>query len=371
MKQFEEQIQNTLQTEMEIPMIVRQRADNAYAKIKQQAVNKRKMQGRVKHSLKAAAVLAAVVLATGTTAFAAAKQFGILDYFTKQNAQMSQEAAGMIVSEVVQQEKAEKTVDFKVREYLCDSNRMYLVIEAKPTDAEKYLIISEDIIGEDSVEVLNIEGVTEGTVSEYAQSQGKELMYVGVHVDTGASGYTKEYKIEEDGTALFIQSSANELEKDVNELICTTYVQPLTDQNDGEIIRDSFTFTVTDSSSEQVLPYAVVNTDGAQAAGIVLDDISITETELGIHVEFLYHKTEDLSKEQQEEIEEIGFQILGADGMELETNVDVAGWGEILEDGSYKEIRNYKKTELPDELTVLVKNLFTKEEFGTIMLVKE
>ena len=261
-------------------------------------------------------------------------------------------------------------MDFKIREYLYDANQIYFVIEAKPTE-EKYMLIPQWEEEADPVEDLQIQGVSGRSIAEYAQLQGKELLYASVFIDIGGGGQSYDYRLEDDGTAVFIISGDNGVGTTQTEFICNTCVYPLHMESEEEKIRDSFTFQMESIGSQTTLSYALADVQAAEDLGIILDDVLITETELEIHVEFLYHYADGLSKEEIKKNDDIAFQILGDNGEELEGTLNNAGWTELLEDGSFKEIRNYEKVELPSELTIRLRDVFEKESSGTIKMIKE
>lgn len=371
MNQFEERIQNILQKDAEIPDVVNDKVSDAFSAIQQNSngMSRKKGLGR---SVKVAAIAFAVVLSIGTTTVAAVKHFGLLDYFSMLNEDIPKAAEDMIVNEVEQQDqfKEGKLVNFKIREYLCDAHQVYIVIEAKPTD-DHYMIIPQWV--EESEPVVNI-GITdtpEMSIGEYAISKGKTLIYAGASVDTGASCYSQDFRMENDGTALYILSGANETGKDMLEFNCNTFVYSLDATNMEDIDRDSFVFNMKNNSNEEVLDYIITDTSGADELGIVIDDIVISETELVIHVEFLYHYSSEITNEQRKENDDIYFMILGENGEELEFAPLGGGGIESIDDGRFKEICDYKKGELPSELTILLKNVSTKEKHGTVKMKKQ
>lgn len=364
MKQLKNDI-TELSQETEIPEIVRQRTMETLKMIREdnEVKETRKNAGkkRMNKVVKAASAAAIAVLAVGTTAFASTKVFGLDDYFASWNTEIPEEAKSLVADDVSQENKKEEIVDFKVREYLCDSNQMYFVIEAKAVEADKYLLITQDILPDDPVEDLQIEGVTNGTVADYAKEQGKELLVVGASVDTGAGGASINFHLEEDGTGVFIYTTANEQKKKKATLICNTCVYPLGIKDDNEIMRDSFKFDVEDKSNEKTYAYKVVDSSGADAAGIAINDIQVSETELGQHFEISY--------KEKDQHEDLILQVLGEDGKELSSKgVAEIGYLETLEDGTKKQVRNYEKTNLSKTLKMRVIDEITKEEFGTIIV---
>ena len=372
MSQFEEQIQNILSKETELPEMVNEKASLAFYEIRQKSRQKNRRNGVMRY-LKTAAIAMVVVLAVGMPVVAAVKHFGLLEYFNQREKNLPQEAADMIVDDVEQEpmSNAEDTlVDFKIREYLYDVMQIYLVIEAKPTN-EKYMLIPQWVVESDPVENLNLAGASGMTVGGYAKSQGKELLYANALVDIGGVSQSYDSRMEEDGTMVFIISGDNGVGTEQTKFVCDTQVYPIDLTNDADMIRNSFVFQMEATGSQKELSYAPADTKAATDLGIVLDEVVIIETELEMHVEFLYHYVDDISEQQKEKNADICFEIIGENGEKQPLSLSSGGWTQELEDGSFREIRNYAKQELPQELTVQVRDVVEKEVMGTIKLIKE
>ncbi|MBD5088885.1 MAG: hypothetical protein HDT30_08785 [Clostridiales bacterium] len=366
MKQLEEGITKISQ-EVEIPEIVMCKAtetltmikENNDMKVKSKDMNKK----HTYRTIKAASIVAAAFLVVGTTAFASTKLFGLDDYFASWGTEIPKEAKTLAQNNVPQEEKKGEKVDFRVREYLCDSNQMYFVIEAKAIEADKYLLIPQDCSPKDSVENLNIEGVTEGTIGEYAKKQGKELLVVCADVNTGAGSASIDFHLEKDGTGVFIYTTENVQKKKRATLTCDTVVHPYGINDDSQMLRDSFTFEVENKSNENIYAYKVTDAAGADAAGIQIKDIQILETELSQRVEIIY--------KNNKKHEGLVLQVLGKNGEELSSGAAEGGYTEMLEDGTEQQIRNYEKTNLSKTLKIRIKDVFTGEVFGTITVERK
>lgn len=353
--------------EVEIPEVVMNKAMDTLTMIKEndsmKVRNKNITRKSTFKTVKAASIAAATILVIGTTAFASTKVFGLDDYFASWGTKIPEEAKSLVQNNVSQEEKKEEMVDFKVREYLCDSNQMYFVIEAKAVESDKYLLITQDLSSEDSVENLEIEGVTEGTIKDYAQKQGKELLVVGTNVNTDAASASIDFHLEKDGTGVFVYTTENVQKKNKTTLTCDTVVYPYGIKNDSQMLRDSFDFTVENVSNEDIYKYKVVDSSGADAAGVMVKDIQVSETELGQHVEITY-KSNDSH-------EDLVLQVLDENGEELPYSLAVMGYSEKLEDRLEKQIRNYSNNSMPKVLKIRVKDIGTGEIFGTITVERE
>lgn len=361
MKKMEEKITKISQ-DVEIPQIVMERAMKTLDLIKEDDRMKLKNENRNKRhtvrTIKAASIVAAAFLIVGTTAFASTKIVGLDDYFASWGRKIPEEAKPLVQDNVPQEEKKEGLVNFKVREYLCDSNQMYFVIEAKAVESDKYLLIPQDSSPEDPIGNLNIEGVTKGTIGEYAKKQGKELLIASLYVDTGAGSASVDFRLEKDGTGVFIYTTENAQKKKKATLTCDTVVYPYGIKDDSQMIRDSFDFKVKDASNETKYKYKVVDSSGADSAGILIEDIQVSKTELGQHVEITY-KGNDAH-------EDLVLQVLGENGEELDHSLAVIGYSEKLKGGLEKQIRNYTNNKMSKVLKIRVKDVGTSEIFGTI-----
>lgn len=366
MKVLEEEITKMTQ-EVEIPEVVMDKVMDTLTMIKENDNMKARNKGITKKSnlktVKAASLAAAAFLVVGSTAFASTKIWGLDDYFSSWGVKISDEAKSLGEDNVPQEEKKEEMVDFKIREYLCDSHQMYFVIEAKAADADKYLLITQDCLPEDSVKNLNIEGVTEGTIKDYAKKQGKELLVVCTNVNTGAASASVDFHLEKDGTGVFVYTTENVQKKNKATLTCDTVVYPYGIKDDSQMLKDSFKFKVENASNENKYKYKVVDSSGADTAGILIKDIQVSGTELGQHVEITY-KTNDSH-------EDLVLQVLDKNGDELTSSPSKIGYSEKLEGGLEKQIRNYADDKISKSLKIRVKDVGTGEIFGTITVERK
>ena len=178
MSRFDDMIQG-LREEVEIPDSVWRGYTRTLAELPERGGYKnRSGRGKNKYSsrksgrisggmsvLKAAALVLAAVTLLGTGAYAAGKHFGILDFLRgngNESAMPPVEAEELIVP--VAEEEQEKTeitegmaADYTVKEAMCDSESIYVVLEAKAKERGRYLFVPEDAIAEDPVRDFGID----------------------------------------------------------------------------------------------------------------------------------------------------------------------------------------------------------------------
>lgn len=370
MDKLDEKIQSVLNVEADIPDIVNDKARIAFSKIMaSNETTENVIKSKHHYGKKAAAVALIAIMAMGTTTFAAGKYLGLFDYFSEHGQNMPKEATNMINTDVVQDNIEEGIVDFKVREAVCDSHQIYVLIEAKPADPNKYLIVSQDTLEDDPLEDLGITSEIGTTVGEYAASQNKELLYTGVNIQTGADSLSIDFQLEEDGTGIFIVSSENVIETTEMNLNCITTVLPANSKGTmDDIIRNEFTFTLQDISTAETLIYQPVGNTTMDGTGLAIDKIEFTKTELGLYGKFTYYIADNATETQKNDAFNIDFHIYDENGTELKGGIgENSGIIEISE-GVYQIKRCYSLAELPENLVLKAHDWNIGEELGTLDL---
>lgn len=319
-----------------------------------------------KRSSKKMAVAAAfaAVLVAGTSAYAAVKHFGILDYYANNIVNLPQEEVEKLVDTEVEQElvssevKEDALVDFHIREALCDNNQLVVEVEAVPTDPEHYILAPTDCDLDVPVTELLIDGVTEGTVGEYINSQNKEVLNVGAMIiDDSIAENSLDFVRAEDGTLIIIINCGNTIKENNMNLTCRTSYRNVKSASIEDVVHNEFAFQVTDESNTQQFVYVP---DGAVAAedigGSVLDELEVNQTELTIGITTKWHLTKALSEKELLEDYYMTFHIYTGDGTELKFIRD-GGQGQTgnqLADGTWELEHTlvYETIDLPDTLIV-------------------
>lgn len=319
-----------------------------------------------KRSSKKMAVAAAfaAVLVVGTSAYAAVKHFGIVDYYANNRVNLPQEEVEKLVNTEVQQEpvasevKEDALVNFHIREALLDNNQLVVEVEAVPTDPEHYILAPVDCELDCPVTELLIDGVTEGTVGEYADAQGKEVLNVeAIIIDDSIAENSMDFVREEDGTMVIIINCGNTIKENNMTLTCGTCYRNAKNSSFEDIIHNDFTFQVTDESNTQQFVYVPEDAVTAEdIGGSLLDELVVNQTELTIGITTKWHLTKALSEKELLEDYYMTFHIYTEDGTELKFIRD-GGQGQTgnqLADGTWELEHTYvyETTDLPDTLIV-------------------
>ena len=137
---------------------------------------------RVKHYTGRWAAAAAVfaLLLVGSTTYAATRYFGLWDFFERIGEKVPREAEELVVKDVEQTESPlteEGVATYTVKEALCDSETIYIVLEASAVEQGKYFFAPTDAIPEDMVSDWGIDSSM--SVTEYAASKNLTPVYIG------------------------------------------------------------------------------------------------------------------------------------------------------------------------------------------------
>lgn len=409
-------IQEMLNENTPIPEVVKKGAGAAFDAIrtageefgmeKTQGTKNRWSKGRV------AAAACVAMLALGTTTAAAGNYFGLINYFSWRGKEIPKEAEKLINDNVEQNgNEAGETAEneyakFNIRQALCDSGQIMVEIEVKALEPDKYFLMTQDWMPEDMISDLGMAS-EEGdmTIKEYMEKTGKKALEVNAHVDLGEKEISSSFdtKMEPDGTLIIVQNTDNVIHEKEMTLTCNTMVLPpdLEDKANGEekdltpeeqaelkekiisgeikepamtdnYIRGSFTFKMTDNSITEKFVYKPEQPGKIEGTAIILDEVVMTKTELGIYVDTTYHYDENATQEEIAASEEIVFDVVKENGDWLESGVGVAGGGTVcLEDGSYLQTRAYGVTELLQEMPIKVFGCESKEQYGIIKVKKQ
>ncbi|MDE6625582.1 MAG: hypothetical protein K2K56_04345 [Lachnospiraceae bacterium] len=368
MNEFEKNISNVLGEDTGVPDVVWDRANTAFAQIQGGLGQRIVRRNRRRDRTRVAAAAIAAVLLVGTTAYASGKYFGILDFFGEQGTQLSTEADALVEKEVViaTDQTEEDEVIFNIREAVCDSNQIYVVVEAKPVDSERYMILAEDVMLDESVKYLNNAGNSEETVREYAASRNKEILYAGARIDSDIC--TTYFKLEEDGTGIFVIYGENADKKKVLDLTCScSYYEASKEQITVEdVTHRSMNFVLHDVSNDKTNIYYPLEKEVMRGSNMVVEKVELTQTELGLYAKLQYSIAEEI--EMQEMGYAVSFSITDINGKELPRGVGVNSVVDEISEGVYEVTYCYALVDLPEQLMVRGYDSNTNRELEPVIL---
>lgn len=264
-----------------------------------------------------AAVAAVLAAALPVTAFAVAKGMGLMDHLREQgmqNVEIVQELANS-GAELSGDEQANsyknKYAEYTIFEAVCDSQSIYLAAKVEPLD-DRTLLLPQYIMPEDNAANLGIEGVSEGTVKDYAESLGKQIAYAGVGYSIGESHLdgSEDFAFGEDG-ALYYYYSAQNISGEKNITLKCTGTGYDESMEFTSIDRVEFVVRLTDkSSTTDGMVYASMDPKAYEETGIQINSLTFEETEMGLYATFNFSVADA-------RFVDVGFKLVDGAGKEL------------------------------------------------------
>lgn len=363
----------------ELPMLIRSYADEAYSIIlageSEKIKEKQPDTTRKLHKKRFVLLVAVAVLIFGTTAYAAVRNWRLTDFFTKGGKELPNQATALIETEVVQDSAESDLVNFKIREAVCDNQTIYVVLEARPVNPEKYLLLAIDAYYNDPAENMGISTEKGKSLAEYAAENNKQMLHVSPYLSNNGTGilFSADYTTEEDGTVVFILKGENISNLENMTLTCNTTVNTIDmDGKYGEAINNSFDFKLSNKSSEETECYQQADPTVVENTGVIVDKIDLSKTELGVYTELTFHIVPDATKEQITLAKDgLWFEYLDEDGNVWESGLSGIGLVDEIKDGVFVQKNNFKDMELPEDITVRAYNCWEKTRYGMITTNKK
>lgn len=322
--------------------------------------------------LKAAVLVLAAVTVLGTGVYAAERYFGILDFLRgsgNESAVPPVEAEELIVSapEQVKEEITEGMLaDYTVKEAMCDSDSIYVVLEARAKEAGRYFFIPEDAIAEDPVSDWGMEG--DFSAGEYAASKNLEIVHVNAGIqntdDLGIAVSTIYFQSVSDDVMDIMVECGKTAEEKTLDVVCTGIVWDDSMESMDDIMRTEINFTLTDISDATATAYVPEGSAEIPGSSAVIERAEVTQTKLGTYLEIVYrNESEDWASVPC-------FRLAGAEAGE-EHRIRMASGSEMLGDGEGLWKLSLTKTELGDRIELEAYDAETKEVYGTFELVRQ
>lgn len=340
-----------------IPGEVEHAVQEAYAQIESGKVERKSSTGQdSRWNFRRAAAIAIATLAIGTTAFAATRQSTIFDYFSgyTNGRALPEQAKSLIETEIAQKKVDNGIVSFSVREALCDKNTIFVAIEAKAAEPDKYLLVPEwyHIQDGDYAKKMNMSSLNPSMpekkmkIADYLEKYNKELLPISLDLDTGADETSSFFNLEEDGTALFTWVSENIIHKETMNLSCRTDVS-----YHGELLTDMLDFTINDSSEEnEIFLYRAAGNEPVKGTNVIIDELKLEKSAINITCTLTSHYAGDPEK-IPEDFSIPLFSFFGPDGKQLKNGPGIPGGAE-RKDGVFTQTETLALTELPEQITL-------------------
>ena len=221
----------------------------------------------------AIAMAACLVLAMALTAYGC-NLFGIRDFFTK-----LPETADPYIQEHTEAKEAEGW-SARITESLCDENKVMVTVAVSGGD--KYIIAPTDADPDTLAVNIGIEG--DMTLGEYAEQQGKQLLFVGASLEQNDSlgdVGSQSFRNASDSEMTILITTNKTAALTENEINCHVYA---VDEQWNKLTLD-IPFSLAEAPSENIGIYTPI--DAEVIPGISVGDATVTETPLGLSIRYM------------------------------------------------------------------------------------
>lgn len=326
---------------------------------------------------KAAAIAVVLAAALPASAYAANRFLGIADFFRQSGQPLSEEADRLIETDMKEQtadlpetnaaDTDEMPVTFTVREALCDSGSVSIVIEAAAAESGRYLLVPDDCTTpEDSVENIGIH--QDISIGEYARSKGLEILYIG-------NGFAKDSpfspsvchfsakSVQDDTMAVFISADRDAQDTDLNTMITHSIRYDMPEKADRKILYSSSSFKLDDKSSSRTASYCPKTSGTVPGTTASVQKVLMEQTEVFTYVTVFYQNPQGSDMEDG-----LYFDVSDKDGNIWPLK---SGRGmEQAEDGSWCLRLCYESTQLPETFTLKAFDCFDENEYGQVEMIQ-
>jgi hypothetical protein len=260
-------------------------------------------------------------------------------------------------------------VTFSVRELLYDGETVFLAVAVTPPDENTLLLGSDSDLGEPmaSLGLLFAEDMT--PVREYAAAHGKIPFHTNVNIDHAASGIghsSLDFRLEEDGTLVYMIRAGWENADGELPLVCVTMAY--TDEgrlDETTLTRRTFSVTVADAALNPTA--ASAEPAVYEKIGVRIDKITLTGTPMATYAKIEYTVIDPDTYAAVMEDNALAFEFLGGDGNALPPGVtDSGGYSDPPEGSARVQYRNFAASEaLPETVAVRGFNIWDKTRYET------
>lgn len=223
----------------------------------------------------AGSVLAAcVVFALAISAYAT-NLFGIREMFRNENRELPEAAETYIQN---QEEAASmQELQAEVTQILCDCNRLLVTLTLR--GKENYFLLDQSVDSQEPLTAIGLEG--SGTVETYAQSMGKQLLYVGVRMqgDNLIGVQSTQFRYHGDGSMTALVDAG--LNGEITDAVCLiTAVVP--GGNVEDVRRMEIPINISGAPTAGSGEYVPDHTNAV--ANMTIGNAIVTESALGLTI---------------------------------------------------------------------------------------
>ena len=321
--------------------------------------------------------LALIVLLLAAVAYAAATQWGLFSFLEyRYGREMPPEAKDALQTNLPQTGGEETDVTFKIREALYDGAQLHVMVEVRPKDAGKTLLMAFDQIPGDpaSERGPGYEG-DRRSFAQVAAEEGKRLIHISLNVEMNGTSVISymDCLTEEDGTLVAHLSGPLNTQGDTIPLTCKYFISEWKDEKNppkDQLIRGQFSFhllaRVHKTQRQYSGPAAIDQT------GVTVEKILLTKADTGVYAELTFSINPDATQAEAALAREgLRFEYLDEQGQRIQGGTSMEGSidGLTLPDGTksdtqFVQTESLDLQELPQSVTVRGYDFWEKTRFG-------
>lgn len=306
-----------------------------------------------------AAVL--IVCLLTTTAYAAGHYFGLFDFWGDRGRQSSPDAQSLLVTDIPQEDTGagdSLPLSFTVKEALCDSERIYLVVEAAAEEPGKWLLMPADALEEDPVCDWGLSG--DMSAADYAQSKGLDMLLVNAGIanidELGISSQSLSFKAAGDDV-MDIMIDCGKRDDSSSFQVLLNCVAHVPNASFEDVMRGELRFDLRDTSTGMTASYLPTEPAIPDTQARIVS-VQALNTELETYFEVVFTCEDDLWQE-------LNFRLAGSKGFLHGDGVEDAGAGE------YVCRFSVERQELDSTLELEAYNPWEDVVYGAITLAKQ
>lgn len=289
------------------------------------------------------ALAACLIFAMAATAYAT-NIFGLRDLYNIGTRQLPEEAVPYIQEN--KESASQEGLSARVTESLCNNGKLMATVEISGGD--KYVLCEQSYNQEDPASLIGIQG--NQTLQEYADSQGKTLLFVGARLDGENFAGVGSIMFQYDGNGNLTALVEENLTGDITEATCHVSANEA-DAAMEDIMRLEIPFSVTPtpSSDREFVP-----DDPDAIPGMTLGNATVNDSPLGMTIRWpeIISESCDVMK------------------VEIEGCTYGEGGSTQTEDGNYCFTANMVQGTIGDSFTVKFYD-WDKEFIGQVVFTKK
>lgn len=290
------------------------------------------------------ALAACLVFTLAVTAYAT-NIFGLREMFKTETRELPEEAVPYIQENT--ESATQEGLSAKVTESLYAGSKLMATVEI--TGGNQYILCGQDLNQEDPASIIGVPG--DQTLQEYADSQGKALLFIGVRMAGDNLDGTQSSLFKYDGLGNVTVLSEADLTGEITQAVCRVSAENRA-VPEADIQRLEIPFSLAPAPGGETREYAAETI--TPAPGVTLGNATVTDSPLGMTIRWAETVTD----------EEAFYRLMK---VEIEGCTYSDGGSILAEDGTWSFTANMVEGTIGDSFTVKYYDLETDACIGEVL----